>query len=100
MIVHRNDATARRSIPQNVQFDGIVDSHRNEYYDNESLYDEIQDDDGGYEKLNAAERCVLLHNHQQQWRIQGRFVGFGRTPSGRVWWLKTLQLHDCIKVVQ
>jgi len=30
-----------------------------------------------------------------QWRIQGGFVGFGRTPpSGRipVWWLKTLEL--------
>jgi len=44
-----------------------------------------------------------------QRRIQGRFVGFGRTslgsdepppPSGRVWWLKTLELHGCIKVVQ
>jgi len=21
-------------------------------------------------------------------------------PSGRVWWLKTLELHGCIKVVQ
>ena len=38
-----------------------------------------------------------------QRRIQGKFVGFvgfGRTPSGRVWWLKTLELHGCIKVVQ
>jgi len=30
----------------------------------------------------------------------GGFVGFGRTPSGRVWWLKALELHVCIKVVQ
>jgi len=31
---------------------------------------------------------------------RGGSLGSDEPPSGRVWWLKTLELHGCIKVVQ
>ena len=60
MIVHRNDDTRLRRIPKTEPSDEFDESPYDKHYDSESIYDQIQDDDVGYEKLVAADRCVLI----------------------------------------